>query len=280
MVHNFRFKLAAVAASVLAIGVFASACGQTTEVATIQVTADESQQVLTASPSDVATTSAAVATPLAATAASDQEIVLDGSPDPGDEIPGEVLSHKADYQRYKAINPDVIGWISVPNTRIEYPVVMAADNDYYLSRNVEKERSKSGAIFMDWRNANPEEQRHLVIYGHNMNNGTMFNGLNSYKKKDFFDNNQKIYFYWGDGEPIEYEVYAAFNVDVDIDFIKVKFNSDQDFLDTANSLKSMSKFTRSPDVALEPDDQIITLATCTYEYDNQRFVVQARKAKS
>ena len=200
----------------------------------------------------------------------------DGSPDPGEEIPHEIMSHTQDYQRYKAINSDVIGWISVPNTRIEYPVVIAADNDYYLNRNVEKERSKSGAVFMDYRNADAKNQRHIVLYGHNMNNGTMFNGLNDYKKKDFFDNNRKIYLYWNE-TPVEYEVFAAYNVDVDIDFIKVEFSSDEDFLDTMSSLKSMSKFTINPDITILPTDQIITLTTCTYEYDNQRFVVQARR---
>lgn len=272
MAQKIKFKIIALVVTVLAAGLLLSGCEQK-EAATIQVTTGDATQAITttASASSIGTTAEPVGP--------EESMILDGVPDPGDEIPGEVLSHTLDYQNYKVLNPDVIGWISVPNTRIEYPVVIAADNDYYLSHNVEKERSKSGAVFMDWRNADSQYQRHLVLYGHNMKNGTMFNGLNAYKQKDFFDNNQKIYFYWGDGLPIEYEVYAAYNVSVDIDFIKVAFNSDEDFLNTMNELKSMSKFTRNPDVVLQADDQIITLTTCTYEYDNQRFVIQARRVK-
>lgn len=270
MVQKIKIKIIALAVTVLAVGFVVSGCEQQ-QAATIQIVTDEITATMSGSPS------VAIATP--EPEGPEESMVLDGVPDPGDEIPGEVLSHTQDYQNYKLLNPDVIGWISVPNTRIEYPVVIAADNDYYLGRNVERERSKSGAVFMDWRNADSQYQRHLVLYGHNMKNGTMFSGLNSYKQKDFFDNNQKIYFYWGDGLPIEYEVYAAFNVGIDIDFIQVAFNSDEEFLEKMNYLKDMSKFTRNPDVVLEADDQIITLTTCTYEYDNQRFVIQARKVK-
>lgn len=259
------------------VGLSAVGCEQQTQAAPVQVTASDTVETEVVSPTITPT----VATAAEATASnvSADSSVPDGSPDPWDVVPAEVMSHTADYQRYKAINPDVIGWISVPNTRIEYPVLMAEDNDYYLTHNVERERSKSGSIFMDYRNADPSNQRHLVIYGHNMNNGTMFNTLNSYKKKDFFENNRKIYFYWGDGQPIEYEVYAAYNVGIDIDFIKVVFTSDEDFLGTMTLLQQMTRFEPTPPVTLEANDQIITLSTCTYEYDNQRFVVQARRVK-
>lgn len=211
-----------------------------------------------------------------ASPAPEETFLLDGIPDPQDELPPEIMSHQEDYVRYKSINSDVIGWISVPNTRIEYPVVIGEDNDYYLGRNVEKERSKSGSIYMDYRNANPDQQRHIVLYGHNMRNGTMFQNLNYYKKKDFFDNNRTIYLYWND-KPVEYEIYAAFNVGIDTDFIKTKFDGDEEFLADMNTLKSLSKYSPSPDVELKASDQVLTLSTCTYEYDDQRFVVQARR---
>ena len=146
----------------------------------------------------------------------------------------EGLSYEKDYDRYKKLNPDVIGWLKVPNTRINYPVLQAADNDYYIHHNADKKKSKSGAVFMDFRNARKEEQRHIIIYGHNMRNGTMFHDLNSYKLKEFFDQNRTITLWW-DGKETKWEVYAAFVVTTDIYFIHTKFGSGENFLDYMNT---------------------------------------------
>ncbi len=196
----------------------------------------------------------------------------DGIPDPGEETPTEKMSYDKDYQRFKDQNSDVVGWISVPNTRIEYPVLRTTDNDYYLHYNALREQSKSGAIFMDYRNSDFEGSRHVIIYGHNMRNATMFHDLNSYKQKDFFENNPTITL-WMDGQKYEYQVFAAHVVLADINFIRTKFKSDEEFVDYFKEFKSYSKFQNN--VEVEAGDQVLTLSTCTYEYDDSRFVVQA-----
>jgi len=198
----------------------------------------------------------------------------DGIPDINDEGQSEKLNYDEDYESYASANSDVIGWISVPNTIIEYPVVITTDNDYYLHYNYKKEKSKSGAIFMDYRDADFENARHIIIYGHNMRNGTMFHDLNSYKYKDFFDQNPVITLYYK-GTKYEYEIFAADVVLADINFIRTKFKSDDDFVDYFTEFKSYSKF--SNDVTVSADDQVLTLSTCTYEYDDSRFIVQAKR---
>ena len=145
----------------------------------------------------------------------------DGIPDVDDKGQTEKLDYERDYESYAKNNKDVIGWISVPNTLIEYPVVVTSDNEYYLHYNYKKEKSKSGAVFMDYRNADFENARHVIIYGHNMRNGTMFHDLNSYKYKDFFNQNPVITFYYK-GEKYEYEVFAADVVLADINFIRTR----------------------------------------------------------
>ncbi|MCE5236784.1 MAG: class B sortase, partial [Eubacteriales bacterium] len=112
---------------------------------------------------------------------------LNGVADPNEELP----SH-ASYDEAKAKNPDVIGWITVGDTVIDYPVVRGTDNSYYLGHDVEKKKSKYGAIFMDFRNAESYQQRHIIIYGHNMKNGTMFHDLMNFKQKDFFDAHRTV----------------------------------------------------------------------------------------
>ena len=200
----------------------------------------------------------------------------DGIPDEGDEGQSEKHNYERDYQSYASKNSDVVGWISVPNTMIEYPVVITDNNDYYLYHNYDKEESKSGAVFMDYRNADFENSRHVIIYGHNMRNGTMFHDLSSYKLKDFFDQNPVITLYY-DGVKYEYEVFAAHVVLADINFIKTNFDSDQEFVDYFAELKSYSKFEN--DVQVGASDQVLTLSTCSYEYDDSRFVVQARRTR-
>ena len=93
---------------------------------------------------------------------------LDGVAEPGDVLP--ILT----YDEARQQNRDVIGWISIPGTSIEYPVVRTDDNEFYLNHNILKEESKHGAIFMDFRNADRGQQKHIILYGHHVPRPTKF----------------------------------------------------------------------------------------------------------
>ena len=127
---------------------------------------------------------------------------LDGVAEPGDVLP--ILT----YDEARQQNRDVIGWISIPGTSIDYPVVRTDDNEFYLNHNILKEESKHGAIFMDFRNADRGQQKHIILYGHDMKNGTMFHGLLNFKQKSFFSENRIISFNW-DGTDTMWEIYLA-----------------------------------------------------------------------
>jgi len=191
-----------------------------------------------------------------------------------DTVALEEMPHREEYLRLHSLNDDVVAWLTVPNTQIDYAVALGEDNDYYLSHTLEGENSKAGAIFFDYRTDATLACRHLIVYGHNMKAGTMFHDLGSYKYKEFFENN-RIISLWTGSEQRQYEVYAAFIAPEDVYFIREKFRDDQHFLDYMTELRQYSKF--PTDTVLEPDDQILTLVTCTYEEKNARFVVQARR---
>lgn len=206
---------------------------------------------------------------------------------PSEEIdgiaePGDVLPEKKEFTEAKKINPDVIGWITVPNTVIDYPVVRSEDNEYYLTHNVEKSKSKHGAIFMDFRNAAEDQQQHIIIYGHNMKNGTMFHDLNNYKQQSFFEQNRIITFDWN-GQETKWEVFAAYVVQPDVYYIHTRFGSGQNFAEYMNELVKIAKESKysvvDDSITVKSSDQVLTLSTCTYEYDNSRFVVSARRIK-
>ncbi len=208
-----------------------------------------------------------------------------------DELTGiaeasDVLPPLSTYEEAKALNEDVVGWITIPGTSIDYPVVRCDNNEYYLGRNVEKQKSRYGSIFMDFRNAESDQQKHIILYGHNMKNGTMFHDLMNYKQKDFFDEYKYIYFLW-DGTETVWEVYLATIVPstdgYTVNYIATRFADDNNF---ATYMAEMIAYanTVSPSiidtsVVISSADQVLTLSTCTYEYDNSRFAVQARRIK-
>lgn len=189
----------------------------------------------------------------------------------------EDMPDKDEYLRLRGVNGDVVGWITVPNTVINYPVVLGEDNDYYLKHTPERESSKSGSIFFDYRNSREADDRHIILYGHNMRNGSMFHDLpNYYRIREFFDNSREITLWVGDEERV-YEVYASFIATEDIYFIRTKFKSDETFLSYMQELQSLAKY--PTDTVLTAQDQILTLCTCTYEETNARGVVQARRIR-
>lgn len=199
----------------------------------------------------------------------------DGIAEPGTTPPpsGEDSGSMEDY---KEKNKDVVGWIKVPNTPIDYPVVMGGDNNFYLDHDVDRKKNKHGAIFMDCTNKQDSRKRHLILYGHRMNNGSMFGSLNKYEKEDFFKKNDEITFTFG-GKKATWKVFSAHRYDITKDnFTQTDFGSDADFEDYMEGFKEKSKF--KSDVSVDGGDQVLTLLTCTKGYgDNERFVVHFKK---
>lgn len=173
----------------------------------------------------------------------------------------------------KNINPDYRLWLFVENTNINYPVVSYGNNDYYLFRNFLGEDSKSGTLFMDYRN-NFEEDKSTVIYGHNMKNKTMFNNLELFKEKSFWNKNSLIHIYRGDYEYI-YKPFSIFVAEPSFDYVRVGFNGENDFNDYINIVKKHSTFWDN-NSNLTLNDKILTLSTCSYEFNDARTVLQAK----
>ncbi|WP_300282079.1 class B sortase [Peptacetobacter sp.] len=173
----------------------------------------------------------------------------------------------------KNINPDYRLWLFVENTNINYPVVSYGNNDYYLFRDFLGEDSKSGTLFMDYRN-NFEEDKSTVIYGHNMKNKTMFNNLELFKEKSFWNKNSLIHIYRGDYEYI-YKPFSIFVAEPSFDYVRVGFNGENDFNDYINIVKKHSTFWDN-NSNLTLNDKILTLSTCSYEFNDARTVLQAK----
>lgn len=180
------------------------------------------------------------------------------------------------YKELLEVNQDVVGMITIPDTKISsYPVLIGADNEFYLAHNINMEKSKHGCIYVDYlygKSIATEFQRHTLIYGHNMKDNSMFGQVVEYKKKDFFENHEYIYF---DNlyETGKWKVFSVYVVDADKETIKRTHNSDEEYLSFLKNIKLKSQF--KVDVSLTAESKIITLCTCSYETENSRTIVHA-----
>lgn len=183
-------------------------------------------------------------------------------------------------------NSDFKGWITVPNTKIDNPIYQTDNNDFYLTHNQQKQKSAYGALFFDSKNVITESEtdKNLVIYGHHMKNGSMFANLTKYKELSFYKQNPTVEFatLYGSGT---YKVYAAFVLNAskadDNNYIynisRKSFIDDNDFDAWVGEARERSLINTGVDV--KNGDNIITLVTCTYDFDNARFVVMARETR-
>jgi len=173
-------------------------------------------------------------------------------------------------------NDDVIGWILIPNTKVDYPVAQSKNNDYYLHRDLNRKKSEPGTLFMDYRNSGDATDRHAVIYGHNMKNGTMFGSLRLFKKKEFYADNRR-FTYSTLYEDTQWEIFSAYISPPTLDLIQTDFEDDTDFMAFITGRQKKSMY--PTDLTLKPTDKILTLITCTYEIPDGRFVIHARKVE-
>lgn len=187
--------------------------------------------------------------------------------------------HKKDTENEKNLkdmNSDYKFWIKVDGTNIDFPVVQGKDNDFYLHHNFNKEKSFSGSIFVDSSN-DLNNDSNIVIYGHNMRNDTMFAQMKHFKNENFFDENKYITLY-KDGKKLNFEIFSVYLSNAkDLDSeLKLSFSNKESYETYLKEQADKSLFKREG-VDLQPDSRIITLVTCSYEFDDARIVVVAKE---
>lgn len=190
------------------------------------------------------------------------------------ENAGEGLAASDRYIDFDALNErngDVIGWISVEGTQIDYPILRSKDNYDYLVADIDGEENINGSIFIDMGNAPDFSDRNTVIYGHNMKNGSMFAGLHNFEDEEFFNENREIKIYTRDGMRV-YEIVAAYLTN-DENILYANNFSDDDvwFKYTEDMLTNENGNIKAAEIGL--DDRIITLSTCQRGEDDRRYLV-------
>lgn len=177
------------------------------------------------------------------------------------------------FKNLKQINPDIMGWVKIPNTVIDYPVLQGKDNEYYLKHSVNREIISDASIFMDYRNNAKIPDFNTILYGHNMRDGLMFACLSKYKQENFFKTHPFIYFDTPYSKGI-WQVFSIYVTDTKFDYIKTSFESTDECVKFINSICIKSIFKNK--VQITPQDRILTLSTCSYEFKNARTVIHAK----
>lgn len=218
----------------------------------------------------------------AKTHSADDGVWEDGEKEEEEErLPNGML---ASFKNMIELNSDVVGWITIPNTPIDYPVTQTTDNNYYIRHNINKEYNYSGCPFVDYRNViKPGElSRCTLIYAHHRRNGTMFAKLTKYNDIEFYKENPVIRFdtvY----DRNEWVVFANLRTSTSskygktYQYIRPNIEDDDEFIKFVGELRERSLIDTPVEVTAE--DDILLLSTCSYERTGWRMIIAARKLR-
>ena len=182
---------------------------------------------------------------------------------------------QVDFATLQADNSDVVGWIYIPDTNVNYPVLKGSSNQVYLTLDFRGNWSIAGSIFMDVLCSSDFSDQETMIYGHNMLDGSMFATLHNFSDPDFFANNKYMYIYT-ENRKLTYEVVSAYIYDDRHIMNSFNFNDDKVYAEwqqEALNPRSVSSNVRK-DVKLTTDDKMLVLSTCLNGGGDGRYLVQ------
>lgn len=206
-----------------------------------------------------------------------EEVKIDES-----KIDDKTTERMLQVQELQKENPDIIGWIEIVGTKINYPVLQGEDNSYYMTHNYKKEEAKDGSIFLDKDYDWNLPSSNLLMYGHNMGDGEMFQDLLKYESEDYYKEHPVVRFTTANDDS-EYEIISAFKSRVYYKSEKNVFRyyffinaeNEEEYNDFVNNAKEASLYDTGK--TAEYGDQLMTLSTCSYHTEDGRFAVVARK---
>ena len=175
-----------------------------------------------------------------------------------------------DFDSLRHVLPGIVGWIKLDASPIDYPVMQYTDNDYFLDRLPDGTPHRNGSIYLDYRNNSDFSDISILIYGHETREGIMFGVLKNYRDQAFYEANPIINLHTPekDFKIILFAGHVAHSIR---DHPPLQFENDEEFLAYIENLKRISVF-RS-DVEVTANDRIVSLVTCTYDFDDARLII-------
>ena len=178
---------------------------------------------------------------------------------------------EVDFPAWQSLNADIRAWIHNEAIRVDHPILKSPDNEYYLTRDLDLSYKAMGSIFFDFRNNTDFSDPNTIIYGHNFDNGLMFSNLVWYKSQQFFEQNP-FYTIYTPEQVYRVDITAGIVVsETDTTYLVVNFSSEMEFQSLIQTIEENSVI--ETEVELTPSDHLVTLYTCTNNWQGQRFVV-------
>lgn len=184
------------------------------------------------------------------------------------------IEYKIDFQKLKEINDHIVAWLKVDSTKIEYPVVQAKDNNYYLKQNLDKKYNVAGWIFADYKNKFDGTDKNIVVYGHNMKDDSMFGSLKNILNEEWYNNEENyIIDFITENEHQKYQVFSVYKIENEDYYIDTEFKENE-FKKFVVTLKNRS--IKDFGVEITEEDSILTLSTCA-DNNKYRVVLHAKR---
>ncbi len=184
---------------------------------------------------------------------------------------------RIDFDQLRSINKDVVGWLTLKDTVIDYPVVKGEDNDYYLHHLYTGEWNSLGTLFVDFRNRDLFKDQISAIYGHSMLNGSMFFILERYKNQSFYEEHTEFVFETPDRTYI-LEPYAGKVMNAAVPFLQFNFNSEQEYYEYICEFIETSTF--MADFTPSQTDKTVMMIKCSADFEDARYVLLCRVRES
>ncbi len=180
------------------------------------------------------------------------------------------VREKPDFDTLLEQYPDITGWLWSPGSEIDYPVVQGQDNEYYLNHTADGARSIIGSIFMENKNQKEFQDDVTILYGHHIRGGQMFSSLSGYKKQAYYEKHPVMYLFTP-GKNYRVDLFAGEVRAGQNGAFPIIFESEDKRERWLSKLLASSTFTSL--VSLGDKERILALCTCSYEYDDARYVV-------
>ena len=190
----------------------------------------------------------------------------------------EKEKYKIDFDALEEQNDETVAWIKVNNTNVEYPIVKAENNSFYLDHSFDKSYNSAGWIFADYRNNFDGTDKNIVVYGHNRRDGSMFASLKDALSPEWYENDENMDILFDTkNENSTYKIFSIYQIEEEDYYIKTDFDDEiefENFIDTI-AKRSVKDF----EVEVTGEDSILTLSTCANN-NKYRVVIHAKKMQN
>lgn len=191
--------------------------------------------------------------------------------EPQTEPATESYTPPVDFEALAEVNPDVIGWIRIPDTNVDYPIVQTDNNDKYLNTSFEGQESVTGAVYLDFESDTDMMGFNNILYGHNMKNGSMFKDIVRYKNQSYFDEHKYFEIYTPE-RTIRLKAISCYYAKAEPIVRKTRFKTRESYEAFVHTMVQPCAWYELPQV---PIDSLYTLVTCSYEVDDARTLLFA-----